>query len=323
MSISPSDRSVFTHREWLQIADTSCLLESNSTTLARSLARWSTGVESPRRDFALRVRVDERAGTLEPAYFRGMEHLVFARYGLNIFLFDLRLKLVDAWISTTVAADEELWASQFLPLMLGVLGANVGVLPLHSACVVKDGRGLLIAGRSTAGKSTLSVALAKAGFALLSDDWTYIRFRTTGLVACGLQVPVKLLPDSARHFPELQSIAPGRTINGEIAFEIPAKKLSGVSTVSDCRPEAIVFLERSEEGPTVLIPTTRSYVHEYVNNSVERLPKELTAAALTRRQLVAALTDLPAWIYRYSGPPQRGATRLAHFVEQLQEAVRP
>ena len=58
------------------------------------------------------------------------------------------------------------------------MGTTVGVMPLHSACLDHDGRGLLLAGNSGAGKSTLTVALARCGFSLISDDWTYISHDT-------------------------------------------------------------------------------------------------------------------------------------------------
>ena len=71
-----------------------------------------------------------------------------------------------------------------------------------------------------AGKSTLSVALAQAGFALLSDDWTYIRACARTPMACGLAVPIKLLPDALSHFPELRALTPVQTSNGEFAYKV-------------------------------------------------------------------------------------------------------
>jgi hypothetical protein len=44
------------------------------------------------------------------------------------------------------------------------------VVPLHAAALTKGGRGALFAGPSGAGKTTLAVVLAQAGWALASDD---------------------------------------------------------------------------------------------------------------------------------------------------------
>ena len=60
-----------------------------------------------------------------------------------------------------------------------------------------------LCGPPGAGKSTLSVALARCGLSLVSDDWTYISEEADGLIAQGINAPVKLLPDAVQYFPEL------------------------------------------------------------------------------------------------------------------------
>jgi hypothetical protein len=323
MTQSAIDRSVFSRGAWLRIADTTCLLQSSHPEFATTLAPWIKKRQAGEQacDFTLRVQVNDAWDALEPVHFRGSAHLVIAQYGSNVFLFDLHRKTVEARISQLVSRNTQLWADRFLPLILGVLGPSVGVLPLHSACVVKGGRGILIAGASTAGKSTLSVALAKSGFALLSDDWTYIRARADSVLACGLQVPVKLLPDAVQHFPELRPLTPVRTGNGEIAFEGHADEMFHVPVAARCTPSAFVFLERVPEGWPEMVPALGSFVQEYVNNSVERLPKELATAIDTRDRLIDSLRDLPCWTYRYSGTPQAGADYLARFFARHHEVI--
>lgn len=317
MTQSVIDRALWSRGSWLRIAETNCLLLSSPHGFARTLAPWikKRHAGDQAYDFLLRVQVNDASDALEPAHFRGSEHLVIAQYGSNVFLFDLHRRTVEARISRGVSGNTQLWADRFLPLILGVLGPSVGVLPLHSACVVKSGRGILIGGESTAGKSTLSVALAQAGFALLSDDWTYLREHGDSLLACGLQVPVKLLPDAVRHFPELRPLTPIRTSNGEIAFEVHAKEMFHVPIASRCTPRAFVFLERLPEGWPEMVPAPRSFVQEYVHNSVERLPKDLAEASDVRQRMIDVLSGLPCWIYRYSGAPQAGAEYLARFFE--------
>ncbi|HEY0626322.1 MAG TPA: HPr kinase/phosphatase C-terminal domain-containing protein [Allosphingosinicella sp.] len=46
---------------------------------------------------------------------------------------------------------------------------------LHVSCVAKDGRAILISGRSGAGKSDLALRLIDRGAKLVSDDYTTIR----------------------------------------------------------------------------------------------------------------------------------------------------
>jgi len=46
---------------------------------------------------------------------------------------------------------------------------------LHTTCVAKDGRAILIAGRSGSGKSDLALRLIGRGAILVSDDYTLVR----------------------------------------------------------------------------------------------------------------------------------------------------
>lgn len=46
---------------------------------------------------------------------------------------------------------------------------------LHASCVAKDGRAILIAGRSGTGKSDLALRLIDRGAKLVSDDYTVVR----------------------------------------------------------------------------------------------------------------------------------------------------
>ena len=54
---------------------------------------------------------------------------------------------------------------------------------LHATTVAKDGRAVLISGRSGSGKSDLALRLLDRGFVLVSDDQTYLRIVGGKLVA--------------------------------------------------------------------------------------------------------------------------------------------
>lgn len=54
---------------------------------------------------------------------------------------------------------------------------------LHATTVAKDGRAILISGRSGSGKSDLALRLLDRGFVLVSDDQTYLRIVGGKLVA--------------------------------------------------------------------------------------------------------------------------------------------
>jgi serine kinase of HPr protein (carbohydrate metabolism regulator) len=54
---------------------------------------------------------------------------------------------------------------------------------LHASCVVVEGRAVLIAGRSGAGKSDLALRLLDRGARLVSDDYTVLKRVSGNLVA--------------------------------------------------------------------------------------------------------------------------------------------
>lgn len=53
---------------------------------------------------------------------------------------------------------------------MGALLYQRKILPLHGSCVSADGRGILITGNSGAGKSTISSAMYKKGYKMITDD---------------------------------------------------------------------------------------------------------------------------------------------------------
>ena len=90
---------------------------------------------------------------------------------------------------------------------------------LHASCVARDGRAILIYGRSGAGKSDLALRLIDRGAILVSDDYTLVKraggqllasapatiagrleVRNVGIIDCDHQddVPIRLYVDLDR-----------------------------------------------------------------------------------------------------------------------------
>jgi serine kinase of HPr protein (carbohydrate metabolism regulator) len=60
---------------------------------------------------------------------------------------------------------------------------NLSSDTLHASCVARNGRAILIAGRSGAGKSDLALRLIDRGALLVSDDYTLVRRQGPRLLA--------------------------------------------------------------------------------------------------------------------------------------------
>jgi hypothetical protein len=265
----------------------------------------------------MEVTVDEKSNDVPaPPHFRGMHHAAMASFGAsNVFVFDLLRKQVGGRVSGFVARDLGFWQQKALPLAIGMMGACIGVLPMHAACASIGGKGLLVAGGSGAGKSTLSVALSQNGFDFVSDDWTYMNIASGRLVGHGTLAPVKLLPDATRHFDVLVDQQLGESMNGELAYEVDAARVFGACIREQCDPMWVVFLERVRNGGSDFIPLKTESSRIYLESSVERLPEQLIEAIERRARIIDRISGLQCWRFRHSGSPQDAALRLREFVE--------
>ena len=315
MQIFTIDRSQLPYRCLIEIAGRSCGVATNDRNLVDVLSDLRTAVEDQPGDFSMLIRVHEESGGEEEIpHFRGLHHLVFASFGpWNRFVFNLATRSISAAITGDMARNRAFWYERMLPIAIGVLGATMSVLPLHAACLSTQGDGLLIAGVSGTGKSTLSVALAKSGFEFVTDDWTYITCDRDRIVAHGLHVPVKLLPDATAHFPELRQHDLTVALNGELAYEVSPADALELRVTRRCNPRWLVFYERVDAKPPELVKVPAQEVHKYVESSIERLPLQLPQAAKRRDAITERLVELPCWRFQHSGSPQLAAQTLKAF----------
>ena len=312
-------------RSKLSFAGAICELTTNSIILSEILSDSADVlIEDSQPIFAMEIIVEEDRGILAGSpHFRGMHHLVTATFGVaNVFVFDLLRRHVRARITYSMANDRQFWQQRMLPTMTGVMGASIGVLPMHAACLASEGSGLLIAGKSGAGKSTLSAALAMNGFDYISDDWTYLSRKQGRLSAYGTSAPMKLLPDAYRHFELLSSELLGRSMSGELAYQVDARAVFGTVVARRCDPRWLVFLERFSGRGSEFVSLRESDAQTYLESSVERLPAQLVDARATRATIIDVVSRLPCWTFRYGGSPQHAALELRAFVEaRSQETV--
>ena len=304
----------------LRVVGARCLLSTNSQEVLSSLARWKAparGADEP--SFELRVLMDpvaKRERDRVP-HFRGLHHLVFAVFGADeTIVFDLARRRVSAVVSDETARDAVFWNTRFLPTALGLLGATIGVVPLHCACLDRGGEALLLAGVSGAGKSTLAVALSRLGFSVISDGWTYVGKDGDQMTAHGISAPVKLLPDAVEHFPELRGFKAGVASNGELAFEVDVAGAFHATVLQQSTPRWVMFLERVASQGCEIVPYDNDAAQAFLQNTLERLPVQLQEATDTRAALVASLAAKECWLARYGGPPQAAAETIARFCER-------
>ena len=297
-----------------------CSFSTNCESLLEAARESFLPVEAPAAsvDFSVRFWVDLNNSARPPwpkPYARGLNHLVFAGFDSeSSMLANLRDRRVIGRFSAGIAADRTYWKTVIFPILATLVSASVGVAELHCSCVAKQQSGLLLVGPGRSGKSTLAVALAKAGFGFLSDDRTFCSWRKGKLLAWGLATTLKLRRDSGRFFSELQGEEPTDVQNGEPCFRFEPGSGLGLERVRCCEPRWLVFLKRSE-SPTFCL--TRMSSEEAAARLQEDLLAELPDAAAKQMEVVAKLAELPCLLLQYGGRPHDVARELALHLERL------
>ena len=314
-------RMTLPFRTEFSLAGTRCLLSTNSHDILRLSVPWQAapdpaGANSFRMEIIEEVSLTPETSTL--THFRGLGHLVFAMIEPGCFLsFDLLRRHVIGALSPAAARDSHFWNAQLLPIAIGLLGTTMGVAPLHCACLDRSGNGLLVAGNSGAGKSTLTAALARRGFAVVSDDWTYVSHRAGRLVAHGLFAPIKLLPDTIRYFPELRRRNPKKTLNGELAHEVDPAKVFHSAVRASSQPKWILFLERTFQPGCQFVPCRSEHTVQFFERNAEKLPPGLPEAARARSEVIKDLSACQGWILRTGCEPSETARAIDEFLPKV------
>lgn len=157
------------------------------------------------------------------------------------------------FLRPSTIADEAYVRYSFIEAMgLSMMQRARGCVALHAAGVVRNGLGVAILGPAGAGKSTLAIAFARAGYGVLAEDTVFVRIGPGGLVFWGMPWTQRLLPDAQRLFPELAGQQPRRQPNGELKIEIDIDVVYPGAAVPTAAAGALILLERDSGGPTRL-----------------------------------------------------------------------
>jgi hypothetical protein len=185
--------------------------------------------------------------------------------------------------------------------------------PVHASVVVRGGTGLLLAGPSGTGKSTLSYAAARAGLEVLSEDTVFAQLRP-GLRLWGMPGSVHMPRDAGRHFPELRE-APTRSL------PTGREKIS-VSLASLGAETARPFIERAGICVVERTPGGRVSVEWLVPPALEAAMRsrrepgfELFAAS--RPELARALAAGGAWRLTLSDDPEEALPALRQLLDRV------
>lgn len=231
----------------------------------------------------------------------------------NFAALDLQRLCGTIFVSRQTAANRSALRWFFVESLAYMLLAQRYVVPVHAGCVAREGRGLLLCGASTAGKSTLSYASARSGWAYLSDDAVFL-LPGEERVAIGQNRQFRLRPDAPRLFPELANFHSQIRPNGKQGVEIPVADLPHVTAAERVRIDAVVLLERSEDSPAGVLPVSRETV---LQRMLDDLPSYGAEVNAMHERTICRLVEVPAWRLRYSALEDALAA-----LRQISEATR-
>jgi hypothetical protein len=128
-----------------------------------------------------------------------------------------------------------------------------GAFYIHAGCVCKGKKCILLCGGSGHGKSTLTYALARAGFSYMSDDAVFIQNNHSGVEIFAFPEKIKLDQKSRSYFPEFDRFeqSPGK-------MEIAAARTRIKDFSVEGQPHALIFTQIGCGGKSELTKLGRS-----------------------------------------------------------------
>lgn len=191
-----------------------------------------------------------------------------------------------------------------LQLLLSIFLADRDIDLVHAGFVARNGEGILIAGATGAGKSTVALSALTAGFDYLSDDCIALgrEGRALSIFGCGCLEWTHL-----GRFPRLSATAaPDRKGTVRVAALFPSQM------ATSGRVRAVV-LPRVTGGDDVTV-TRVSGAEALLALAPSSVVKRAVPAAATLARMAALLRSVPAFRLEM-GPLDRIAPRLAELLE--------
>lgn len=228
---------------------------------------------------------------------------------------NVRTGAVTGFVSEKIANIADYLCSAFMqPAFLQVAQPR-SIVAVHSACLARDGRAILLRGDSGAGKSTLAYAALRRGYALVAEDVVFLRARsgrTRGKVSPddiemhGLPWLLHLLPDAASLFPELANLSTIERLDGRRKLRITIEDRFPGQALARAPLGPLVFVSRGRHAGPRLTALTRS-------DSLARL--ESTAIHYERDEnhehaIWDAFLTRPAYLLETSDDPHANAAVL-------------
>lgn len=230
-------------------------------------------------------QADNSAHPPAPFIYRVHGDCLLAASGSNLLTAQRDQGWALGFVTPELVAEEGFFRYNVLECLALAFAPRHDRTPVHAAAVCRNGRAVLLAGRSRAGKSTLSYACQREGFQFLAEDVVYVSTQG-GLRLWSNSRQIHLAPEAWSLFPELSGIPAKIQANGKVklAVDLP------VSSVGPPKPYAgrtIVCLLQHDSGrKSALDPIDPQMLVEALKEKAEpgfdvdpRMPEVVAALA--------------------------------------------
>ena len=197
---------------------------------------------------------DDDSALLTPRSVIGSREHLMSVFGdsSNFMLLDFQQGFGFGCVTRATAADHPLLHYRFLMTAL-MLVEQRSLAPLHGGLIVKNGQGVMLAGDTLAGKSTLAYAACREGWSYVTDDGVSLVRARSDRFAVGDYTSLRLREDARRFFPELHEYLAVVRPNGKVAIELLTRALP-IETLPGHSVDHVVFLARQDSGPATIRP---------------------------------------------------------------------
>jgi hypothetical protein len=216
----------------------------------------------------------------------------------NYWCCDMATGIGSAWVADRVLTNARYLRYHVLEAMAYCLLGSLRMVTLHAACVALDGRGVLLAGDSGAGKSSLAYACARRGWTYISDDSSSLVRRSRTRTVLGDPRLFRFRATAGSLFPEFRGMDESPHAHGKPTIEVRTDCLPAIRTAVDSRVDAVVFLNRRDgrDGEAELIPIAGGDVVKRLSSSP--WPADLSTEG-QRTTVLERLTGAGAYEMRY------------------------
>jgi len=259
---------------------------------SRSRQRFSTP--------PLRIRIassdDDSPVTPGTPVFRAQAHLMaIVSDAANFAMCDFSSGFAFCWLTRRVAAMRGCVRHFFLDAIVYASLTHLYVTAVHAACVTRHGVGVLLCGKSGAGKSVLALECARNGWTFVTDDVTYLLREAENRTVLGKPERMKFLPSAADLFPDIEWAPSGADHAGDPFIELRTERLP-ISTQPSCTADYLVFLRREASTSPDVTPVEREEALARLATELPVFERHVHEAHL---RSVEMLSHLPAFDLRY------------------------